>query len=297
MYCSTTDFVLTKSALHPRNAINKLYLMMKSTFTQLFHSRYRSWLILLLCLSWSIVGYGQKTIALFYDSNCSAVSMAPGEEGYTILTDLQNLGHTVNTFSGSTGAEWAAGLTGAELVVIPETESCQLSIYLDADAQNELEAFVDGGGGMIISHQSTNDASLNAIFGFMVSDASASDPITYNAGNASGTLFDGTAATLAVLSATSAFSGLPTGSEAIYEDNNGNAAVALIPYGTGGIVWLGWDWYQGSGTVPEFDAWRSVLEQAVLQVAQCVIPDAVFTIEQSYGPTCFNGNDGAIFLG
>ena len=212
-------------------------------------------------------------------------------------TDLENLGHTVNTFTGSTGAEWAAGLAGAELLVIPETEGCTISSFLDADAIDEFEAYVDGGGGVIISYSGSNYTTLNTIFGFSVSSGSTSSPITYNAAAASGTTFDGSVATLSSLSATDAMTNLPANGQAIYESNTGDAVVATFPYNNSGqIVWLGWDWFQGGGDPSQIDDWRVVLEQAVNFVAACQIEDAVFTIEQSYGPTCFNGNDGAIFL-
>lgn len=271
--------------------------MMKSTFTQLLHSRSRAWLILLLCLGWSIAGYGQKTIALFYDSGCVGTGMSTGDEGYTMRTDLENLGHTVNTFTGSTGAEWAAGLAGAELLVIPETENCTLTSFLDADAQNELVNYVNDGGGLILSYSGSVSALMNGPFGFSLGSGSASSPITYNAAGASGTTFDGSVATLSPLSATGAYNNLPAGGQTIYESDSGDAVVATFTYNNSGqIVILGWDWFQGGGDPGEIDDWRTVLEQAVNFVAACQIVDAVFTIEQAYGPTCFNGNDGAIFL-
>ncbi|MCB0620794.1 MAG: hypothetical protein KDC41_19265, partial [Saprospiraceae bacterium] len=201
-----------------------------------------------------------------------------GNEGYTLRQDLLACGYTVNNFTGTDAASWSAALAGADILVIPETEDCNTPTTLGAGVQSQIEFFVNGGGGLIHvigSDDLETAAFLNAVFGFALSGSSNNGPAGIT-GAAAGTPFAGGPASLPSMNDSDALTSLPPGSLNIYT-NGGFSQVALIPYGAGNIVTLGWDWYQCDSGDPasEQDAWRDVLCRAGVAAAQgaCAVAD------------------------
>jgi hypothetical protein len=54
----------------------------------------------------------------------------------------------------------------------------------------------------------------------------------------------------------------PPTSKVIYADSNGNAVVALITYGVGSIVILGWDWFNAVPVGTQDGGWLEVFNTA-----------------------------------
>lgn len=58
---------------------------------------------------------------------------------------------------------------------------------------------------------------------------------------------------------------LPSSSAIFYADSSGNATVSALPFGSGQVVFLGWDWYDGKPLGRQDGGWLSVL-QGVLRM-------------------------------
>ncbi|MEO1233013.1 MAG: hypothetical protein AAFZ18_29385 [Myxococcota bacterium] len=52
---------------------------------------------------------------------------------------------------------------------------------------------------------------------------------------------------------------LPRGSQALYADGAGNAALAVLPYGRGQVFILGWDWYNAQPIGEHDGGWNRAL--------------------------------------
>jgi hypothetical protein len=217
--------------------------------------------------------------------------LPPGsQESDNLQAALQALGHTVTTIAGpfdsvgdcpglpaqgpkqpgtllATAAEYAAALANADVFLVPEHESwCNLPGEL-ADNPSigpVWRSWVEQGGAMVI-HSSEEarpkvTSFLEVVFGLSgVAGVNGTGVQTAKTAAAALTQFAGGPAVLPGNASTGLLSldTLPAGSLSIY-DNGAAASVAIIPVGSGKIVFLGWDWTQsdppfhGDG-VPPFD--------------------------------------------
>jgi len=206
-------------------------------------------------------------VAVFDDPSIVDTNGSPASESDTIQASLASLGHTVSTFTGLTGGAFTAGLAGQSVLVMPEPERGNYS-SLSAGARSAINAFVAAGGGLITSLSDSDVGGfLNTTFVFSLASAGCA---TSSLTGGAGTAFAGGPATLGCPSETLSFSiaSLPTGSTAIYSEG-GRAEVALIPFGAGQIVTLGWDWFDApplGGSSADKNNWVTVLGSAVTQV-------------------------------
>ncbi|MCB0676257.1 MAG: hypothetical protein KDC30_06215, partial [Saprospiraceae bacterium] len=215
-----------------------------------------------------------QTIAFFADAACVQMSADCGSEGYTLQQDLLACGYTVNTFTGTDAGSWSAALAGADALVIPETPECVSTIVLGAGVRAVIESFVNGGGELLHVIGGAEDEAanfLNLTFGFALS-GEGGDFTANITGAAAGTPFAGGPASLPPMNDGDAVSNLPPGALSIYS-GGGYSQVALIPYGTGHVVTLGWDWYQCDDPASEQDAWRDVLCRSGAVANICVVAD------------------------
>jgi hypothetical protein len=185
---------------------------------------------------------------------------------------LSSLGHSVTTYTSNTASGINAGLSGKDLVLIPEQERGNLISALNSPARSAYRSFVNNGGGLIIQGFSGRaDDFLNGVFGFNDSEVTAGSygsPITFfRQSAANSTEFSNDASSLPWNDGTNALleSSLPSGSRSIYENGN-NSAVAVMPYGLGKIVFTGWDWYNARPTGSQDGGWLTVLDSAVDEV-------------------------------
>ena len=205
----------------------------------------------------------------------SIVDVASGpafSEGLTIAASATSLGHTVSTFVGTSGAAFSAALAGQSVLIMPEPEAGNYS-SLSADARTAVANFVSAGGGLITSYSDTDVGGfLNATFGFSLSGSAGC--LTSSLTGGAGTAFAGGPATLGCPSFTTSFTlaSLPGGSTGIYTAGS-NAEVALIPFGAGQIVTLGWDWFNAAPNGSNGAAdWVPVLGNAITEVAGTTTP-------------------------
>ena len=124
-------------------------------------------------------------------------------------------------------------------------------VFLPESAQSTIASWVnDGGVIMMTGTYSSNDTDfLNNIFDWDLTTQSGSN-WSLNEGNAAGTPFEGGPTSLSAPSATDSIgSGTVEGFTSIYGTDD-NATVATIEYGSGTIIFLGYDFYASgvSGT-------------------------------------------------
>jgi VCBS repeat-containing protein len=191
-----------------------------------------------------------------------------GSESDTIQASLASLGHTVTAFNGIDAASFTAALIGQQVLVIPELEIGNL--VLDAAARTVVQQFVSNGGTIVIGgDQANGDEDLvNALFGFNVQQGdNYSGPYALT-GAAAGTTFAGDAASIpgtydgASGTYTYTSASLPAGSRDIYTDGT-NSAVSLMPYGSGQVVHLSYDWYNAAPLGTQNGGWLTVLNSAI----------------------------------
>jgi hypothetical protein len=203
------------------------------------------------------------SIAVFDNPSYVDTLGAAFSESDTIQASLVSLGHTVTTFTGLTAADFTAALAGKDVLVIPEQEIGAIAPALSAAAKTAIQNFVAGGGGLVISCDYRDF--LNGVFGYSLVDGGSSTASITPA--ATGTAFAGGPATLPPHSFTLEFdtASLPSGAQTIYSDGVGST-VTLIPYGSGTIASLGWDWFNAAPLGSQDSGWLQVLDSAVEQV-------------------------------
>jgi hypothetical protein len=191
-----------------------------------------------------------------------------GSESDNLQAVLTSLGHTVTTFTGTSDAAWSAALSGQDVLAVPELENGDLAAALPPATIAVIQGFVSGGGKMVVFSTNggprVNDL-LNTVFGFSTAEGGGGLPSTITAA-AFGTRFASGPGALPDNNATVFVqtASLPGGSTSIYE-NGADSAVALIPFGSGDITFMGWDWFNSSPpNVGGADGgWNSVLDLAV----------------------------------
>ena len=204
-----------------------------------------------------------STIVLFDNEAIidSSNGDAASDEAQTITASLTADGHVVTATTALTASELSAALDGADIFVLPEQEQGDLGAALDAAARQVIADFVSEGGRMIVSADTRG--TLNDIFGFDLS-ATTGGPSTPTPA-ADSTIFAGGPGSLGDLGLTIGLNtaSLPTGSTSVYQNANGDTTVALMPFGSGDIIHLGWDWYNATPLGSAADSgWREILSTA-----------------------------------
>jgi hypothetical protein len=178
---------------------------------------------------------------------------------YETFTDISEFGWNDLVYTGRAG-----------YVIIPELEDSDILPDLTSGAKNKINNFVFSGGKLLMFAPDNGDVVpfLNDIFSFSIisgGEGCISEPISLTvAGSA---LFPSESATIPSLSDTSFLdtSTLPAESVTIYEGSGPNqSVVTMIPYGSGKIYVLGWDWFDAAPIGPEDGGWLNLLE-SILQ--------------------------------
>ena len=195
-------------------------------------------------------GYEANNIMAYLDANTIA---------YETFSDISESGWNSLIYEISYG-----------YVVIPEIEKADILPDMSAGAKSAVNNFVSSGGKLLMFAPDNGDVIpfLNDIFSFSIisgGEGGISEPISLTvAGSA---LFPSESSTIPSLSDTSYLetSTLPAESVTIYEGSGANeSVVTMIPYGSGKIYVLGWDWFDASPLGGEDGGWLSLLE-SILQ--------------------------------
>jgi hypothetical protein len=230
----------------------------------------------------------------FFANGAFVDTTAGTGEAVQLDRELQSLGHVVVPFGGISQLDIRAALLVNQALVIPELEQGNLFAQLGAGARDELRNYVSGGGSIILmgSPNNSNETDLlNGLFGFGVSaGANASSGTSTRSAAADATLFVNGPSDITNQNATAqlAMSSLPFGAKSIYGSGS-NTAVATFRYGSGQVIYVGYDWFDGE-TVPGSanGGWRSVLNVAVSQ-------STTFTYESTSSQSLLLRREGAGF--
>ncbi len=233
-------------------------------------------------LVWSLGGqaWAQSSeppvIAVFDDPVYVDTGGGRGDESDTVQASLTALGYTVMPFTGITKDAFEAALADADVLLLPKLQNDtvpELGDALPDKAVRAIRKFVSDGGGVIV-HGGPRSATrrlqtfLNRVFdGFSVRVGSDEPPFIRTL--ASGTAFAGGPVNLSDFSRVGGLSTerLPSGSEVIYSDNkNTDAIVALMPFDSGQICYIGWDWKEAAPLGTLDGGWLDVLDRAVQEV-------------------------------
>ena len=196
------------------------------------------------------VDYRETNASSSREANNIMAIMDSTDIGYETFTDI-----SVNFFGN---------LSSSAKLLIPEIEEEDLNPDLSSAARTAINTFVNSGGTIIMFHPSNGDplSVLNAVFNFSLDTNGASEPIALTTEGTS--LFPSESLTLPGVSATSSIdtSTLPENAVIIYEGNGSNqSVVTMIPYGSGKIYVLGWDFYDAPPVGgEEEEGWNHLLE-------------------------------------
>jgi hypothetical protein len=221
---------------------------------------------------------GAVTISVFDNPSYVDTVGGPTSESETIQVTLASLGHTVNTFTGISAAEFAAAGAAADLMLFPEIERGDLNAALDDAAREAITDYVSGGGAVIVmgSDLIYDKTFLNGVFGYSLTGTVFFETYRLDATAASGTPFAGGPAALSWNDVIGVIdrSTLPAGALDLYHGENVNAVFAA-PFGDGIVIRLGWDWFRALPLGDRDGGWIGVLDTAVNYAASYGDPQPV----------------------
>ena len=177
-----------------------------------------------------------------------------GDEVDNLEEIISQLGYTVDrtiTSLADGGTTFLAKLNASQFFFVPDMESAFTVASSDFPdtAVTAFRTWLNGGGVFVMTGTSgTKDVDfINRMTGWSLASASGSSATRVDA-NVTGTAFDGAAnaVTLGTPSATDSINGSAAPAEANFKPLWGTAtqaAVATMNYGSGTIVYLGWDFY------------------------------------------------------
>lgn len=183
-------------------------------------------------------------------------------EGSNAYAAARYLGFPVDTFSGETAADLHAHLSGKDIFFIPEIDNTPA---FDADAMDTLRAFVASGGTLVAFSSGARVQAYNNWFDLsLTSDGSDSRRIAIpRMPEAGETPFGSGPVTVPENDWTYYLDlpSLPDSAIVVYgapEDVDG-AAVVVIPYGEGHLVFFGWSWGDGKPKGYQDGGWNELL--------------------------------------
>jgi hypothetical protein len=230
----------------------------------------------------------------YVDSNQGPGYPEGSQESDNVQASLAAMGHTVATIAGvndpvgtcgesiaqpgtllASAAEYASALAANDVFLIPEQESW---CYLPGDLlgnQPVVAAWRNwvGAGGALIIHSSEEamhkvDDLFAVVFGFRAGATSATGVTTTRRPAAAGTAFANAPGVLPAQPSTGLLplGTLPAGAISIYDDG-GRVSVAILPFGSGKIIFLGWDWTKSRPPFADGQdgGWQQVLAAAVAE--------------------------------
>ena len=184
-----------------------------------------------------------------------------GSEASDLMFALQQAGFPLDTTSAMDSTSIAALLAGKDIIFLPE-----VTPTFDAGTQTILKAFVDNGGTIVAVGGYDHVDWLNTAFGWSLStgDGWSSRLPLPKAPGAAGTPFADGPASIPANDGGSNLTkaSLPGTALVAYRGEEGDttqAAVAILPSGTGRVIYFGWDWYDGAPYGLQDGGWRKLL--------------------------------------
>ncbi|UCG39272.1 MAG: hypothetical protein JSV00_03295 [bacterium] len=225
-------------------------------------------------------GGGQEpSVALFADTEYVQYDESDNEaEASNVMRTLQHLGIEATAFTGISASAFSAALSGRTVLAFPELDPFLLKLApaLSDSAIAVIHDFVQDGGTMILFSGERVDSSIaDTVFGWNI-PLGSEHPNDWQAyldtTVAAGTSFAGGPSAIANQGQITNYqtSPLPAGSKVVYGTSTAQSSVTVMPYGSGQVIHLGWDWSWWAWTYPaspittgQDGGWFEVLDRAV----------------------------------
>jgi hypothetical protein len=189
-------------------------------------------------------------VSVFSYPGLNGSSNACDNENFNLAEIVEaEVGYTVNTaITNFTDADLRAKLDSSRFFFMTdmETQNPSTSSFLPASAKTDIKDWTNEGGVMVMTgtHSSYDADFLNTIYSWDVSSVSTS-LLTPVLANTSGTPFEDFSGNLGTPSATQAMNmGTVANVSVMWGDSDGTAAlVAVVKYGRGYVIYMGFDFY------------------------------------------------------
>lgn len=212
-------------------------------------------------------------VSVFNYPNLNGTGTSCGTENANLIGIVDAIpGYEVDgTIDDFADPNLASQLSASEFFFMTDMENQNptSTSFFPTTARSVLRDWVNAGGVMVMTgtYGDSDTTFLNLIFGW---DLSTTAGTTYSAltANTAGTPFARYAGTLAPHSATDSISkGTVAGFTTMWGTDT-QAAVAVIPYGAGNVIFMGWDFYDsGPGCGQYNDPWVQQIVPAALDYA------------------------------
>jgi uncharacterized delta-60 repeat protein len=184
-----------------------------------------------------------------------------GQEPNNLLALMDSLSIAYTTFTDISEESFASFAGGK--ILIPELEQDDLNPDLTSGARDAIATFVSNGGEIIVFNPDSGDTInvLNDTFGFSLNTNGVNEPISLT--EAGSVLFPSESSTITYNDGTSSLdtTTLPPDSVTIYSgDGSDQSLVTMIPYGSGKIYVMGWDWFSAAPVSSQDGGWIHLLE-------------------------------------
>lgn len=217
------------------------------------------------------------TVAVFYNPSFVDVSTSDGTPASAVhfKEEVEGLGHTVRTFTGTDTESVIAALGGANLLAVPDLSEGSLRDQMSNTTKNVIRSFITHGGGYIAAGDQGNNSTafLSDLFGYATIETAYRTGDKTIRPDAAGTTFAGGPATLSDSGGTYGLynwaDDYAPGAKTIYfsADNASFVGVALMPYASRlPVVYLARDWSRGGPNGTEDGNWRNILGRSVAAV-------------------------------
>ena len=238
-------------------------------------------------LSWSLSGkvglVGRPLSVAVYDDPAFVDTAGSNfSESDNVQASLAAIGHAVSRFDGTSAAAFQGALAGADVLLIPELEVGSLNAAIAPGARAAIASFVSAGGTLVVHGDGAGymSALLNSTFGWSTVQNFSAGVATI-APAAAGTRFQGGPGQVANNNAIYEIGGLPAGAKTIYQDSTGGTEVASVPFGSGRVVYLAYDWFDAAPVGAQDGGWLEVLARAVLPEERAIRPRSLAVFDDN----------------
>ncbi len=204
-------------------------------------------------------------VVVLFNSTFSGTSSSLGEEAFTVKETLISQGYNVDLLTDLDLVSFQTALSNADTFLLPENENTAYS-SLSSDLKNEIINFVSNGGSLIINadYRSNDTNFLNELFGFSLVDGSTFDPTFNKTLAADGTVYENSPSSLPWEDGTYSVlkSSLPSNAISYYESDTGSGLFS-IPFGSGEITFIAYDWYNAAPIGNQDGGWLDILSLTV----------------------------------
>lgn len=229
-----------------------------------------------------------QNVGIFYNSNYTQIDDGNlFAEGSNLKRALETLPFTSNEFNNFNIGTISSVLGASDMILIPELERGDIFNDMSPESRDFVRQYVANGGGLVIcgvvapNEDNTANAMkfLNGLFDFSLASDHflLSGTSEMNMDNTLNTQFENLEFTINNNNSTSFItSALPDGATALYSnmDDKSETTIALLPYGKGKIIYLGWGWWNAQPVGSQDGGWMDILEASIKEVA-CMGPTAI----------------------